>query len=171
MGSNLGDRVGALLRAVEALSGLGDVFALSRLFSSPPAPPAAPSDPEYVNAAAGLWVEGAVFQLLPRLQHIELEQGRIRCQRGDPRQLDLDILWAGATVIESPTLVVPHPRLGDRPFALGPLLDLVPQACHPTTGVPYRQRLVALGEGSTEPLLDPRWPPPKIPRGSSRSGR
>ena len=68
---------------------------------------------------------------------IEARLGRVRAERWGPRVLDLDLLWIDGLAIDTPRLVVPHPRLSERAFALVPLLELVPDARDPRTGAPY----------------------------------
>ena len=64
--------------------------------------------------------------LLVILRTIEERHGRVRDVPQGPRTLDLDLLLFGERIIfEPPELVVPHPRLGHRPFVLAPLLDLL----------------------------------------------
>lgn len=67
---------------------------------------------------------------------IERSMGRERPTHGGPapRNIDIDILTIGETIIDTPGLVVPHPRLHLRRFALGPLADLAPLWPHPILG-------------------------------------
>ena len=51
-----------------------------------------------------------------------------------PRIIDIDILLYGDTVITTPELVIPHPRMQDRRFVLEPLLELSPKLRHPISG-------------------------------------
>lgn len=101
-----------------------------------------PPGPPYFNAAvAGLW-QGAPEDLLDRCQAIEADLGRTRPYVNAPRSIDIDLLfWEGRT-IETPRLSVPHPRLGDRAFALVPLLELEPHLALPD-GRPLASRLTA----------------------------
>ena len=75
---------------------------------------------------------GTPLDLLDRLQAIEAELGRVRSIPNAPRTIDLDILWMArdgrVLFIDEPRLVVPHPRLLERAFALRPLLDVMPGA-------------------------------------------
>ncbi len=89
--------------------------------------PIGPAQPPFLNTALGLLVDGAPHRLLARLQELELDHGRRRRgeQRFGPRTLDLDILVWGDRVIATQDLVVPHPRLHERRFALEPLVGLV----------------------------------------------
>ncbi len=65
-------------------------------------------------------------QLLSLLKRLEREAGRVRGPRDGPRPLDLDLLVYGEVVSTVPSLVLPHPRLGERRFVLAPLAELAP---------------------------------------------
>ena len=93
----------------------------SPFFSSDPVD--APG-PAYVNAVARVETTLSPEHLLARLQSIETAMGRQRSVRNAPRTLDLDLLWHGATVIDTPSLTLPHPRMHQRAFVLKPLLTL-----------------------------------------------
>jgi 2-amino-4-hydroxy-6-hydroxymethyldihydropteridine diphosphokinase len=80
---------------------------------------------------------GEAVQLLDELLAIERRLGRVRKERWGPRNIDLDILWIDGLVVDTPRLVVPHPSLRERAFALVPMLELVPDAADPRTGERY----------------------------------
>ena len=92
----------------------------------------------------------APHALLAQLQAIEQAAGRERPYRNAPRTLDLDILWFGDQVIDTPTLTVPHPRMAERAFVLRPLADLVPERV-------AAEALQAVTTQSIYPLADGRW--------------
>lgn len=138
LGSNLGDRIETLRRAVQAIGELGEVRAVSHLYETPPL---GPPQPDFVNAAVRLHTALAPGELLGRLLEIERLAGRERRVRWGPRTLDLDILWIEGRRIVEPELVVPHAELQKRAFALLPLLDVAPDAVDPTTGTAYRECL------------------------------
>jgi 2-amino-4-hydroxy-6-hydroxymethyldihydropteridine diphosphokinase len=126
LGSNEGSRaamIGAALELVGATPGLA-VGEPSPLYITPPL---GGQGQPYLNAA--VCVEGAVapMALLARLLEVERALGRVRTVRFSPRTVDLDILWAREPVRRGPELVVPHPALEERPFALAPLLDVAPE--------------------------------------------
>lgn len=77
-------------------------------------------------------------QLLERAKRIEREMGRdLRAARlapKGPRVIDIDILLYGRSVIAAPDLEIPHPRILERKFVLGPLAELAPDLRHPVTG-------------------------------------
>jgi 2-amino-4-hydroxy-6-hydroxymethyldihydropteridine diphosphokinase len=92
------------------------------------------SGPDYLNAVAAVATELAPHALLQALQAIELRHGRERPYRNAPRTLDLDLLLFGEQRIDSPDLVVPHPRMHERAFVLRPLADLAPALVIPGRG-------------------------------------
>lgn len=105
------------------------------------APVGGPEQPDYLNAACLVDAE-PTLAFLAALQVIEADLGRRRVPgvQNAPRTVDIDVLWAGdgaAIVSTDPRLVLPHPRLRERAFAVLPLLDVLPSAVDPTTGAPY----------------------------------
>jgi 2-amino-4-hydroxy-6-hydroxymethyldihydropteridine diphosphokinase len=97
----------------------------------------------YFNAADP---ETAPPALLAALQTVEARYGRDRGgeRRWGERSLDIDILLFGDRVFEKEGLIIPHPRLNERRFALEPLVELLPQARDPRTQELYRQVLAKL---------------------------
>jgi 2-amino-4-hydroxy-6-hydroxymethyldihydropteridine diphosphokinase len=134
LGSNLQDPVRQVREASIALDAQPEtaVINVSRLFRSAPIGP--PGQPDYVNAAACLETALSATALLHFLQQIEQRQGRTRSERWGPRTLDLDLLLYDDSIIQSPGLSVPHPRLHERAFVLLPLLDLDAELTVPGRG-------------------------------------
>jgi 2-amino-4-hydroxy-6-hydroxymethyldihydropteridine diphosphokinase len=134
-GANLGERLVAMRAAARALSRVASVEKTSRVYAT--APVGGPPQPEYLNAAALAGYEGAPGDLLDALLAIEADLGRVRAEKDGPRTIDLDVLWIEGVALDTSRLVVPHPRLHERAFALVPLLELVPGARDPRTGTRY----------------------------------
>ncbi|UQA61255.1 2-amino-4-hydroxy-6-hydroxymethyldihydropteridine diphosphokinase [Polyangium aurulentum] len=136
LGSNLGDRAGNLALAVTHLGAERGIVVLARspIYVTPPA--GGPPQGDYLNAAALLSTALPAREILTRTLAIEHALGRVRPDpvRWGPRTIDLDLLWIEGEVIDEPGLTVPHPRLGERAFALRPLLDVAPDAVDPRTG-------------------------------------
>jgi 2-amino-4-hydroxy-6-hydroxymethyldihydropteridine diphosphokinase len=132
LGSNLGDRAAHLARALAGLRETPGVSALacSSLFETEPVGP--PGQGPYLNAVARLETTLAPRALLARCLALERDAGRMRSDvRNEARPLDLDLLLYGEECIDEPGLVVPHPRLHERPFVLAPLREIAPEALHP----------------------------------------
>ncbi|HEX5247142.1 MAG TPA: 2-amino-4-hydroxy-6-hydroxymethyldihydropteridine diphosphokinase [Gaiellaceae bacterium] len=128
LGSNLGDReatIRAALEALEAEPGTG-VAAVSGLIDTEPV--GVVDQPRFLNGVAALDTELSARDLLAVLLEVEQRFGRRRdasLPQG-PRTLDLDLLLYGHEEIDEPGLRVPHPRLHERAFVLGPLAELAP---------------------------------------------
>jgi 2-amino-4-hydroxy-6-hydroxymethyldihydropteridine diphosphokinase len=132
LGSNLGDREAHLAAALDRLAGAGRVAAVSALYET--APLYEPAQPPFLNAACRLATALAPAALLEALQAIERAVGRRATYRYGPREVDLDILLYDDLVVDAPGLVIPHPGLAERAFALAPLAELAPDLAHPRLG-------------------------------------
>jgi len=161
LGTNLGDREGNLIAAREALSHLPRcrAFHYSGLYETDAVDCAEPHP--FLNAVVTFRTAVAPLALLSRLQQIEAHAGRQRPYPNAPRTLDLDLLFYGDRLIDTPRLTIPHPRLEQRRFVLVPLADCVgPDWRHPRTGAPL-QRLLARSldtEGDTvRSWRHPQW--------------
>jgi 2-amino-4-hydroxy-6-hydroxymethyldihydropteridine diphosphokinase len=129
LGSNLGDREALIRRA----AGLVGARRLSSLLETQPW--GFVNQPKFLNAAAEIETPLSPRQLLVHLLDVERRLGRERIgPRWGPRTIDLDLLLYGDDSIDEPGLVVPHPRLTKREFALRPLAELVPALIIPGNG-------------------------------------
>ena len=135
LGSNLGDRQANLNSALERLRQTPGVklVAVSRFWETDPAG-GPPDQPRYLNAVCAVETELSPQQLHRELLRIEAEHGRQRGEVNAPRTLDLDLLFYGSEVIRTAELTVPHPRLHQRRFVLGPLAEIAPTLVHPVLG-------------------------------------
>ncbi len=123
VGANLGFARDAVLNALADLSRLPETafVAASSLYRSTPVDA---EGPDFINAAAEIETTLSPSRLLAALQAIETKYGRVRTTRNAPRTIDLDLLLYGDGLVTTPDLVVPHPRLHERAFALMPLIEL-----------------------------------------------
>jgi len=133
LGANLGDAAATLEAALRDLARLPGthVVRTSRFVRSPSM--GAPG-PDYVNAVAELRTHLNPRALLHGLLAIERAHGRVRTHRNAPRTLDLDLLLVDDQVLDTPELVLPHPRLHERAFVLVPLAELAPDRVVPGRG-------------------------------------
>jgi 2-amino-4-hydroxy-6-hydroxymethyldihydropteridine diphosphokinase len=120
----------ALRAACHAIAKVATIARDSRVYSTAPV---GPPQPDYLNAAILVDYDRPHIDLFDELLRIEIDLGRIRRERWGPRIIDLDILLIDQVALSDVRLVVPHPHLEERAFALLPLLDVWPDAVHPTT--------------------------------------
>ncbi len=126
LGANLGDPAATVNAAFAALADLPQtrVAATSALYRT--APVGITEQPEFINAAARVETELSPLALLDALLDIEQQFGRVRLLQNGPRTLDLDVLLYENQVIDTPRLILPHPRMHLRAFVLFPLADVAP---------------------------------------------
>lgn len=136
LGSNLAEPQAAVTLAARAVVGqLGLRHArCSQLWRTRPAEAASGSD--FVNAVLVGWCDYPPLATLLRLAEVERAFGRDRAREGfhGPRPLDLDLLAHGSSQLAGDHLTLPHPRLHQRAFVLGPLAQIAPDWQHPRLG-------------------------------------
>jgi 2-amino-4-hydroxy-6-hydroxymethyldihydropteridine diphosphokinase len=152
--TRIGDRPQTIYSALDLLESQDlQVGPVSRLYESAAVP--AGSGPDFVNGAALFRSGIPLHRILALFHRVERAFGRRRTARWGPRTLDIDLLFAGDTVLPDPethamwrnlppdeqrratpeTLILPHPRLQDRGFVLVPLAELAPDWRHPLLGL------------------------------------
>lgn len=163
LGGNLARSREAMVAAVVALAASGRLGPISSLYRS--APQEREDQPDFLNAAVALETELTPRPLLAELRAIERRLGRDPAgERFGPRLVDLDLLAiADRCIDDPPDLVVPHPRLGARRFALEPLAELDPNL-RPWAHCPEERRNVTVGEAleavvdqDVEKVSGPEW--------------
>lgn len=131
LGGNIGEPAAVFRAAVSELRGIGQVVRVSSLYDSAPQEgPGRPSQPHFLNAALELETDFEPADLLAELKRLELALGRDpNARRWGPRSIDLDILAIDGRCVTDTDLdlIVPHPRLQERRFALEPIAELDPQ--------------------------------------------
>ncbi|MBS1188434.1 MAG: 7,8-Dihydro-6-hydroxymethylpterin-pyrophosphokinase [Rhodocyclaceae bacterium] len=134
LGANLGDPAATVRAALEALAGLEGVRLVQASSLYRTAPVGLAGQPDFINAVAHIETSQAPQELLETLLGLENCFGRVRLERNGPRTLDLDLLLYEDLVLDSPALILPHPRLHLRAFVLAPLAEIAPDLAIPGRG-------------------------------------
>lgn len=142
LGTNIGDRAANLGKALAGLTEFVSDIERSRVYES--TPKYVTDQPMFLNMVVRGRTELVAADLLAALKSLETSMGREPGARNGPRLIDMDIVYYGDVVIETPTLTVPHPRLCERAFVLRPLADIDPDRRDPVTGETVRDMLAAL---------------------------
>ncbi len=142
LGSNMGDRQDNLDKALELLSQRLPVKKVSSIYDTKPVGDI--NQPHFLNLVCQAHTSLAPAGLLALAKGIELRLGRRPEKANAPRPIDIDILFYGNQVVETPELVIPHPRLAERAFVLIPLAEIAPDLVHPISGKTIRELLQGL---------------------------
>ncbi len=144
-GSNMGDKSEIFEQACALINNrCGRIVAVSSAYESEPW--GFEADEWFLNRLIVIETEFAPDELMRQLLDIEAELGRVRhpeIEGYTSRVVDLDILYYGNRVMQTPMVTVPHPRLHLRRFALMPLCELIPDFVHPVLQQTQRELLEA----------------------------
>lgn len=133
IGGNKGDRAAFLQKAMEALSQQASLIGYSQIYETEVWGGVATAG-NFLNQILLLHTQMDAMGLLEVIQRIEERLGRTREQHWGDRTIDIDILYFGDQVWESPSLTIPHPYLAQRSFVLQPLAEILPNKIHPILG-------------------------------------
>ncbi len=135
IGSNLGDRIDNLRGGLRDLirDGSVDLLAASSLYETDPV--GKTDQPKFLNAVVHVATALSPLQLLKRCQQTEKRFGRERNERWGARTLDIDLLTYEDFRLDTPELILPHPRMAKRAFVQIPLQELKTGRIEQTDGV------------------------------------
>ncbi len=143
LGSNLGDRGKYLHETIFRLGDLGVIRQVSALYETQPVEVHG-EQPWFLNCALAMETDLMPLEFLSRMLAVEQSMGRIRTQPKGPRTIDIDILFFGNDVLDTPELTVPHPAMHLRRFVLEPLAEIAPTLVHPVLKRTVRELLGSL---------------------------
>jgi 2-amino-4-hydroxy-6-hydroxymethyldihydropteridine diphosphokinase len=129
LGSNLGDRMSNLSTAVERLSECAEIRQIALVYETEPV--GYEMQPRFLNTAVEALTELEPLLLLRHIKGIEAGMGRKPGFRNAPRPIDIDILFYGSMVVQTPELTIPHPGIAARAFVLAPLSEIAFDLVHP----------------------------------------
>jgi len=148
LGGNIGDKERIFSEALAILNNrVGEIQLQSAVYETEPW--GFESIDLFWNQAIEISTSLSPEEVLAQTQMIEQELGRIRKENQySSRVIDIDILFYGDQIINRENLIIPHPRIQERKFALVPLNEIAPELIHPVFHKSIRQLL----EESTDSL-------------------
>jgi 2-amino-4-hydroxy-6-hydroxymethyldihydropteridine diphosphokinase len=148
LGSNIGDRIKNLKRAIELLKERNvEIIKSSSIYCTQPVDYL--NQRWFYNLAIEVITELKPLQLLKSIKIIEREMGRKYYVEKGPRIIDIDILLAENMVVNTSKLKIPHPRMHLRNFVLIPLAEISPDAFHPVLKEKVKELLAKSKDNST----------------------
>ena len=131
IGGNQGDRVGLLQQACNMIAEqIGAIVQLSSIYETEAW--GFDAEQNFLNQAVVVETRLSAHEVLDKALLIESQLGRVRTGNGyASRTMDIDILFVDNNCIDTPDLIVPHPRIQERNFVLVPLCEIMPNYVHP----------------------------------------
>lgn len=158
-GSNVGDKVANLHRAMERVFASGEIRFLAASSVWRTAPWGYVDQDWFANACAVGETDMSPEEALGFTQSVEEELGREKTFRWGPRVIDVDILYLGDAKVASARLIVPHKEMFNRAFVLAPLAEIRPDLV--LDGKSIRDAATAAGSAGLSRLAPPWRPEPK----------
>jgi len=133
LGSNLGDRLEFLKFGVERINReVGEIKKCSGVYETEPVG-VSKDHLSYFNLVLIVETGLRPMEVLEVTKAIENDAGRTSKGTLMPRNLDIDLLFFGLETVDTPDLIIPHPRMEDRNFVLKPLYEIYPDWVHPVS--------------------------------------
>jgi 2-amino-4-hydroxy-6-hydroxymethyldihydropteridine diphosphokinase len=146
LGTNQGDRKKNLTVARNAIEvSVGVIVKASSIYQT--AAWGKTDQPDFLNQALEVETDAPAEKVLAEILSIEKTMGRQREEKWGERIMDIDILLYESQILDSPQLMIPHPELPNRRFALEPLAEIAGDVTHPELKLKIREML--------EKCLDP----------------
>ena len=143
LGSNIGDRQENLDKALNFLSQRLRMGKISSVYDTEPV--GNTEQPRFLNLVCQAYTRLEPAGLLSLAKGIESKLGRTG-KSNAPRTIDIDILLYDEQVIETPELVIPHPKMTERAFVLVPLDEIASDLVHPVSSKTIKELLQSVTE-------------------------
>ena len=154
LGSIMGDRLSNLKSAIANLAPQMTLKAKSPVYETPPW--GYENQDPFLNQVVKVETYLDSAGLLRHLKRLDKALGRAPTFQNGPRVIDIDILFYDDEVVNTPPLVIPHPRLQERAFVLVPLADIAAEFVQPLLGKTVSQMLAEV-DASAIQLFEPRF--------------
>ena len=155
LGANLGDRQGNLVQAIQSIRSSASVESISSFYETKPV--GYLDQPDFLNTTCLITTDLSPLELLHFLKQIERQMGRQASFRNAPRPIDIDILLYDEVVLDSPDLIIPHPRMAERAFVLVPLAEIAPTVVHPVLNLSISVYKAFSTSSVVLPGITPAW--------------
>jgi 2-amino-4-hydroxy-6-hydroxymethyldihydropteridine diphosphokinase len=140
LGSNLGNRLNTINSAIQKIeSEVGEIISIADCIET--APFEMESVENFLNSCIEIETELTVWEVLKKLQKIEIDLGRPKNTKGknESRTIDIDIIFYDSEMIETTELCIPHKEYHTRSFVLIPLLQIAPNFIDPSKHLTVKQ--------------------------------
>ncbi len=132
LGSNVGDRISFLSKALKELKNITSVRRISSVYETEPW--GVENQNIFLNLVIEVETNLFPLELLEKIQIIEKKLGRKKGSHMEPRTVDIDILFYNGWSFENRVITIPHPDIEQRRFVLEPISEIAPLAVHPILG-------------------------------------
>ena len=152
LGTNLGDRLRNLQKAISSLSSVMTVTAVSPIYQSDPW--GVTDQPPFLNLCLQATTNLNPHTLLHYLKNLETELGRQKTIKWGPRLIDIDILFYDDKIVQTNNLTIPHPHMAERAFVIVPLADIAPNVYHPVFNKTIAELKTAVDQTTLHKIAD-----------------
>ncbi len=142
LGSNVGDPALYIMKAIDLLGTVVHNIRRAPLYASKAV--GFTDQADFLNTAISGKTELSPQALLQAINNVEQQVGRVKRFRWGPREIDIDIIFYGNQLLETDSLIIPHPSFQERDFVLRPLVDLDSKIIDPASHKTLKQLLDSL---------------------------